>query len=217
MVGWVVLYPCMFNKSVSTPGWTQLNCHGINNPRDVFLCHDNYLIEAAPCRRSRWYEYLNLQPLCEQYFKEDLEMVWFNAPKPRLTDESYVESYWYYFDDVWTPEEMKQKLYYWEFQLTEEEPLWDAADVMRFGKDTFHQCSRVTNRGGMDWLKCMFAEFGIRVHHVEFDTPDDPSKSDNLSPWHIDVDLVPLRPGLCMYQSRLATAHPAALGIIQAK
>lgn len=195
----VVLHPCMFNKPVSTPDWTQLNCYGINNPRDAFLCHGNYLIEAAPCCRLRWYKYLNLRPLFEQYFKEDQETVWFNAPKPRLTDESYVEDYWYYFDYVWTPEEKKQKLYNWEFQLTEKEPLWDAADAMRFGRDIFHQCSRVANRSSMDWQKRMFAELSIRVHHVEFDSPDDPSKPDNFSPWHIDVDLVPLRPGLCMY------------------
>lgn len=75
MVGRVVLHPCMFNKPVSTPDWTQLNCHGINNPRDVFLCHENYFIETEPCRCSWWYEYLNLRPLCEQYFKENPEMV----------------------------------------------------------------------------------------------------------------------------------------------
>jgi hypothetical protein len=50
---------------------------------------------------------------------------------------------------VWTDEEKRQKLYNWEFQLTEKEPLWDAADGMRFGKDIFHQCSSVTNKGGM--------------------------------------------------------------------
>ena len=194
-----VIHPCMFNKPVSTPDWTQLNCHGVNNTRDVFLCHGKYLIEATTCRRSRWYEYLNLRPLFEQYFKEDPEVVWFTAPKPRLTDESYVKNYYYYFNRVWTPEEKRQKLYNWEFQLTEKEPLWDAADAMRYGKDIFHQCSSVTNRGGMNWLKRMFAEFGIRVHHMEFDTPADLSKPDNFHPWHSDVDLVPLRPGLAIY------------------
>lgn len=194
-----VIHPCMFNKPVSTPDWTQLNCHGVNNVRDVFLCHGNYLVEATTCRRSRWYEYLNLRPLFEQYFKEDPELVWFTAPKPRLTDESYVKNYYYYFNNVWTPEEKRKKLHKWEFQLSEKEPLWDAADSMRYGKDVFHQCSSVTNRGGMDWLKRMFAQFGVRYHHVEFDTPDDLSKPDNFHPWHQDVDLVPLRPGLAIY------------------
>ncbi len=186
-----VIHPCMFNKPVSTPDWTQLNCYGINNPRDVFLCHGKYLIETAGCSRSRWYEYLNLRPVFEQYFKEDPEMVWFTAPKPRLTDESFVKNYYYYYDNVWTDEEKKQRLYNWEFQLTEKEPLWDGADAMRFGKDIIHQGSSVTNKAGMDWLKRMFAELGIRVHHVLVD--------ERYHPRHIDGTLVPLRPGLVMY------------------
>jgi glycine amidinotransferase len=196
-----VIHPCMFNKPVSTPDWTQLNMHGVNNVRDVFLVHGKYIVEATTCRRSRWYEYLNLRPLFEQYFKEDPEMVWFTAPKPRLTDESYFKNYYYYFNNVWTEEEKRDRLYNWEFQLSEKEPLWDAADAMRFGKDIFHQGSCVTNKSGMDWLKRMFAELGIRVHHVLFDTPWPPSpdRPDNYHPWHIDVNLVPLRPGLAIY------------------
>ena len=196
-----VVHPCMFNKPVSTPDWTQLNCYGINPVRDIFLCHGKYIIEATGCRRSRWYEYLNLRPLFEQYFKEDPEVVHFSAPKPRLTDESYVDNYWYYFNNVATDEEKRQRLYNWEFMLTEKEPLWDAADAMRFGKDIFHGSSSVTNKAGMDWLKRMFAELGIRVHHVLFDTPwpPAPDKPDNYHPWHIDENLVPLRPGLAMY------------------
>jgi len=195
----VVIHPCMFNKPVSTPDWTQLNCYGVNNVRDVFLCHGKYLIEATASLRSRWYEYLNLRPLFEQYFKEDPEVVHFAAPKPRLTDESYVKNYYYYFNNVWTNEEKRQRLYNWEFQLTEKEPLWDAADAMRFGKDIFHQGSSVTNKSGVDWLKRMFAELGIRVHHVLCDTPDDPNKEDYYHPWHLDDNLVPLRPGLAIY------------------
>ena len=196
----VELHPSMLDRRpVSTPDWTQLNQHGVNNVRDVFLCHGNMIIEATTSRRSRWYEYLNLRPIFERYFKEDPEFLWVSAPKPRLTDESYVRNYYYYFDNVWTAEEKKQRLYEWKFQLTEKEPLWDAADAMRFGKDVFHQASCVTNRGGMDWLKRFFGAMGYRLHMVQFDTPDDPEKPDNYHPWHIDVNLVPLRPGLAVY------------------
>jgi len=196
----VELHPSMLDRRpVSTPDWTQLNQHGVNNVRDVFLCHGNMIIEATTSRRSRWYEYLNLRPIFERYFKEDSEFLWVSAPKPRLTDESYVRNYYYYFDNVWTAEEKKQRLYEWKFQLTEKEPLWDAADAMRFGKDIFHQASCVTNRGGMDWLKRFFGAMGYRVHMVQFDTPDDPERPDNYHPWHIDVNLVPLRPGLAVY------------------
>jgi glycine amidinotransferase len=142
---------------------------------------------------------MNLRPIFERYFKEDPEVVHFAAPMPMLTDESYVRNYYYDYEHTWTAEDKRQRLHNWEFQLSEKEPLWDAADAMRFGKDIFHQGSCVTNKGGMDWLKRMFASLGLRLHHVLFDTPKETDKPDNYHPWHIDVNLVPLRPGLCIY------------------
>jgi glycine amidinotransferase len=194
-----MIHPCMFNKPVSTPDWTQLNCYGANNMRDQLLCHGNHLIEGAGCQRSRWYEYLNLRPLFEQYFKEDPELVWFSAPKPRLTDESYHKNYYYYLNKVWTNEEKKQRFYKGNFQMTEKEPVFDAADVARFGKDLFVQYSSTTNESGVNWLKRMFADLGIRVHRVRFDTMDTSSQIGAHHPRHIDGTFVPLRPGLVMY------------------
>ncbi len=57
-------------------------------------------------------------------------MLWFAAPKPRLTDKSYVKNYYYYFNNVWSDAEKLEKARRSEFQLTEHEPLWDAADAM---------------------------------------------------------------------------------------
>lgn len=183
--------PFMMNQPVSTPDWVQLNCHGVNNVRDVTMVHGNMVIEATTVRRSRWYEYLNLRSFWEQYFREDPEMVWFAAPKPRLTDKSYVKNYYYYFHNVWSDEEKLEKARRSEFQLTEHEPLWDAADAMRFGKDVFHQISTVTNKAGFDWLKRQYAALGLRMHHVTFDNCP--------HPWHIDCNLVPMNAGMCMY------------------
>jgi glycine amidinotransferase len=185
-------HPVMLEpRAVSTPDWTQLNMRGIANPRDLFLVAGNEIMEAPGTKRSRYYEYLNLRPIFERYFKEDPEFLWTSAPRPRLTDESYVPNYYYLFDHVWTDEQKQEKLHKWEFQLTEKEPLWDAADAMRFGKDLFWQRSSVTNHGGMDWVKRYFEPKGLRIHPVTFDKHE--------HPWHIDVNLVPIRPGLAMY------------------
>ena len=73
----VVVHPHMFNQPVSTPDWTQLNAYGINNPRDMILCHGKYIVECAPAQRSRYYEYLNMRPLFDQYFKDALKRVSF--------------------------------------------------------------------------------------------------------------------------------------------
>ena len=68
----------------------------------------------------------------------------------------------------------------------EHEILFDAADVMRLGKDLFIQKGLTTNWKAMEWLRRMYPDF--RVHSLNF--PGDPY------PIHIDATFVPLRPGL---------------------
>jgi glycine amidinotransferase len=186
------VHPAVYDgRATGTPDWTQLGQYPAVPCRDLYITVGNELIEAAGSRRSRWYEYLNYRPLFERYFREDPDFEWISAPKPRLTEESYVKDYYYKFNHVWTDEEKRQHVRDWSYRLTEKEPLWDAADCTRFGKDIFVQASVLTNRAGMDWLKRHFAAKGIRVHAVQF--------QNDLDPWHIDVDLVPIRPGLCTY------------------
>jgi len=199
----VEVHPALMDvRAYSTPDWTQLNARGINNPRDVFLPIGNEIMESTGTIRSRWYEYLNLRPLFERYFKDDPEFLWTAAPKPRLTDESYEPNYYYNMEHVWSIEEKRQRLKDWKFQLTEKEPLWDAADASRCGKDIFWQASCVTNRSGMDWLKRYFGAKGIRIHKIQFygpETGDQVDQSYFMHPWHIDGELIALRPGLMMY------------------
>ena len=181
----VPLHPMMYDgRPVATPDLTQLAQYGVNNPRDVFVVVGNEITEATTSRRSRWYEYLILRPLFEEYFKEGSEFLWTAAPKPRLTDESFVKNCYYYFSKVWTDEEKRQRMLNWEFHLTEKEPHWDGADSARMGKDIFWQCSSLTNKGGMDWLKRYFGAKGIRIHPVLFDDT-------SFHKWHIDVNLLP--------------------------
>ena len=74
------------------------------------------------------------------------------------------------------------------FVTTEEEPLFDAADILRFGKDLIVQHGFTTNLKGIDWLKRHFPDH--RVHTVNF--PGDPY------PIHIDATFTPIRPGLIL-------------------
>jgi len=74
--------------------------------------------------------------------------------------------------------------------------LWDAADAARAGKDVFWQASSVTNRSGMDWLQRYFGAKGIRIHPIMFDSEE------SFHPWHIDVCLILVRPGLAMYNPK---------------
>ena len=181
-------------RPVGTPDWMTQTQHGQNNPRDLFLPLGNEIMEAPGSRRSRWYEYLCMRPLFEKWFKEDPDFLWTAAPKPRLTDESFVKNYWYDFISVWSEEEKRQKMLNWEYHLTEKEPMWDAADACRAGKDIFWQASAVTNRGGMEWLRRYLASRGLRLRPIQFDS----TPAGYWRPWHIDVILTFVRPGLAI-------------------
>lgn len=182
-------------RPVVLPDWTQINLHNVNNPRDAFLPIGNEIMEAPCSRRSRHYEYLCMRPLFEQWFKQDPEFIWSAAPKPRLTDESYVNGYYYDFAFVWDEATRKEKMLKSEYHLTEKEPMWDAADATRLGKDIIWQHSCVSNKAGIEWITRYLAQKGIRVHSVAFDS----TKANYWRPWHIDVVVIPVRPGLVMF------------------
>ncbi|MGD8515479.1 MAG: serine/threonine protein kinase, partial [Anaerolineae bacterium] len=121
--------PLDFGQKVQTPDWEQDSMFGCMPPRDVLMVVGHEILEATMGQRSRWYEYLCYRPLLEQYFQEDPNFVWEAAPKPRLSDASYVENYWHNWYNVWTYEEKTERMEKLQFQLTEKEPIFDAADI----------------------------------------------------------------------------------------
>lgn len=180
--------PLDFNQKVETPDWKQDSMFGCMPPRDVLMVVGNEILEATMGQRARWYEYLCYRPLLEQYFKDDPNFLWETAPKPRLTDESYVKDYWNNYFNVWTKEEKMKRMEALKFQLTEKEPIFDAADIIRFGKDLFMQRSAITNAAGVEWLKRHFEWKGFRVHEVTF--------GGYPQPWHIDCTVFAPREGM---------------------
>ncbi len=179
--------PLDFSQTVMTPDWVQESMFGCMPPRDVLLIIGNELLEATMSFRSRWFEYLCYRPLIEQYFREDRNMKWEAAPKPRLTEKSYKPGFWEEYRSL-PADERLNKVRQNDLLLTEAEPLFDAADVSRFGKDLFVQLSMVTNRSGIQWLRKHFPD--LRIHEVIFDED---------GPFHIDATWVPLRPGLVLH------------------
>ena len=181
--------PLDFSQAVSTPDWKQDSMFGVMPPRDVLLTVGNEILEATMSARSRWFEYLAYRPLLQSYFREDPNFRWESAPKPRLTDKSYVDGieFWEYAESMPEAEQIEKFTMNKQWNLTEEEPLFDAADVGRFGRDLFVQRSTTTNGAGIDWLQRHFPEH--RVHEVLFL---------EAHPMHIDATFIPLRPGLAI-------------------
>ncbi len=190
--------PLDFSQAIETPDWKQDTMFGCMPPRDVLLTVGNEILEAPMSFRSRWFEYLCYRPLLEQYYKEDLNFRWETAPKPRLTQEAYKKEFWQEWNAL-SESEQWERTKNSDWIITEAEPLFDAADVARLGKDLFVQKSMVTNDAGIDWLRLHYPDH--RVHKVTYR---------EMLPWHIDATLIPLRPGLVLVNPErppLSDAH----------
>ena len=180
--------PIQWNQAVVTPDFMTGSSFGCMPPRDVLLTVGKEILSAPMSFRCRYWEYLAYHPLMQRYFDEDPDFRWEHAPRPRLTDASYQAGY---FDEI-TIEERLARTAALDFVTTEHEPLFDAADILRIGKDLFCQHGLTTNRRGMEWLQRHFPDH--RVHSVNF--PGDPY------PIHIDATFVPLRPGIVINNPR---------------
>jgi glycine amidinotransferase len=178
--------PLDFSQAIQTPDWQQGSMFGCMPPRDVLLTVGNEILEAPMSFRSRWFEYLCYRPLLEQYYREDKNFRWETAPKPRLTERSYKKDFWSEWHGASEAEQWKRTQSS-DWIIRETEPLFDAADVARFGKDLFVQKSMVTNDAGIDWLRRHYPDH--RVHRVTYM---------EMLPWHIDATLIPLQPGLIL-------------------
>jgi glycine amidinotransferase len=173
-----------FSQAVQTPDWKQDSMIGCMPPRDVLLTVGNEILEATMSHRSRWFEYLCYRPLLQKYFAEDPNFRWEAAPKPRLNEQTYKPD-WHEKWNAMTEVEQLEATRNSDWIITEVEPLFDAADVVRFGKDLLVGYSMVTNDAGIRWLQKHFPDH--RVHKVRY--MDD-------QPWHMDSTIVPVRPGL---------------------
>jgi N-dimethylarginine dimethylaminohydrolase len=103
---------------------------------------------------------------------------WIAAPKPILPDEGYQ------FEDI----DGKPS-------LLNLEPVFDAPNCVRMGKDILFQISNTGNHWGLQWLKNVLERRGYRVHPAEH----------IYSYGHFDSTIVPLRAGLVLLNSSRVT------------
>jgi glycine amidinotransferase len=158
------------SRSFSTPEWSVPSGVGQTTPRDVLMVIGDEIIESPMSWRARYFEFHAYRRLVKEYFRQGAR--WTQAPKPQMTEELYTDLYF-----------MPQKPGVWA--TSEFEPVFDAADVARCGKDIFVQRSHVTNEMGIEWLRRHLGET-YRVHQLNFDDP---------RAIHIDATFVPLAPG----------------------
>jgi len=155
----------------STPDWQVSSGFCAANPRDPFLVIGNEIIETPMADRGRYFETWAYRSLFKEYFKAGAK--WTAAPKPQLLDALYDENY-----TVPTSDAMR-------YIVTEFEPVFDAADFVRCGRDIFCQESNVTNKFGIEWLQRHLGT-QYRIHTLHNRSPE---------AIHIDTTFMPLAPG----------------------
>ncbi|MCX4823154.1 inosamine-phosphate amidinotransferase 1 [Streptomyces sp. NBC_01142] len=151
-------------KSFGTPDWST---DGEYNycPRDVILPIGQTIIETPMALRSRFFEPFAYKEILLDYFKSGAK--WISAPKPRLLDDTYHVR----------PES--------GLPLANLEPVFDAANVMRVGKDILYLVSCSGNELGGQWLQQILGD-EYRVHFIR----------GAYEGTHIDTTIMVVRPGL---------------------
>ena len=162
---------------VRSPDWTADQEHSINI-RDITLIHGNLIIDAASPTRGRCYERCAVADLFHSYLRRRPGR-YTGPPRPRLTDATYDLSR--------------------SRGINELEPLFDAANCVRLGRDLIIDINNTANQTGAVWLQqALDQHYGpnsIRVHCT------------HLSPDHLDVIIVPLCEGVAMINPKYVQPH----------
>jgi glycine amidinotransferase len=160
-----------FSQPYNTPDFSCSSGLYAAMPRDILIVIGNEIIEAPMAWRSRFFEYRPYRKLIKEYFSQGAK--WTAAPKPTMTDDLYVSE-----------EEFKTDTAN-HFVTTEFEPIFDAAEFTRLGKDIFVQRSQVTNMFGIEWMKRHLGS-QYNIHVLDFQ---------DKNAMHIDGTFVPIGPG----------------------
>ena len=156
-------------------------------PRDILIVVGNEIIEAPMAWRSRFFEYRPFRKLIKEYFHAGAK--WTAAPKPQMSDDLYVPESEFKVDTADT------------FVTTEFEPVFDAAEFTRIGKDIFVQRSQVTNNFGIEWMRRHLGD-EYKIHVLDFQ---------DKNAMHIDGTFIPLGPGKLLVNPK----RPCITGLTQ--
>ena len=123
------------HKFFTTPNFTASAEHAYN-PRDLFLIVGGTVIEVPSQERHRYFEAQAYYEIFYHYFREGSK--WISAPKPRFKEKYKI------------PYSKDNQKY---FKLIENEILFEAATIVRMGKDLLYLTSSSGNKSGAKWLQ----------------------------------------------------------------
>ena len=135
-------------------------------PRDIILVIGDQIIETPNVIRSRALESFSYRSMMVDYLRSGAK--WFSAPKPMLLDSLFEV-------DLNKPTPRN------------DEPAFDAANILRLGQDLLYLVSGTGNELGGQWLQTILGD-AFRVHFFK----------DVYYGSHIDSTFAALRPGLVL-------------------
>ena len=151
-------------KRFGTPDWASDGQYNYC-PRDVLLTIGDTVIESPMALRSRYFETFAYKEILSEYFESGAN--WIAAPNPRLPD------------DMWNVRPQSGSI------LNDLEPIFDAANVLRVGRDVLYLLSCSGNMLGLRWLRRVLGD-GYRIHPI----------SGVYDGTHLDTTIALVRPGL---------------------
>ena len=158
--------PIDTSKTISNGYW-ETDQYYTFCPRDTMTVIGDTIIEAPMTLRSRQFETDAYRGLFTDYMRNGAK--WVCAPKPRLTSKSYQR------------EDLSKLI------LTEEEPVFDAANILRHNDEILYLNSNTGNNLGKIWLENTLGD-QYNVHYLE----------NMYSYSHIDSTIAILRDGLVL-------------------
>lgn len=167
----VVVHQALASDQAQEFGTPQWRTDGFYNycPRDLTLIIGDMIIETASPMRARYFELFSMRHLFQRFMLNG--STWIAAPRPQLADELFL------IDEQDRP------------VLGEQEPVFEAANVLRCGKDLFYQVSASGNELGRIWLERTLQAYGdFTIHPLR--------KIYEYT--HIDSTIAFLRPGLVL-------------------
>ncbi|MGI9513919.1 MAG: amidinotransferase [Anderseniella sp.] len=158
--------PLRCRDTIKTPFW-ESGYFFSYCPRDVLMSVGDLIIETPNVLRSRFFEPWAYKDILTDYLKSGSR--WISAPRPSLDDKTY---------NLTDAD---------RGALNNHEPVFDAANVIRAGRDLFYLVSHSGNDLGHLWLQSTLGS-EYRVHACR----------NMYRAAHIDTTLVFLRPGLVL-------------------
>ena len=174
------------NRSIKTPNWSLTNTNENSCPRDTFSILGNTILEAPMSWRCRYFESQVYYNQLLKIWKTDKSCKWIQPPKTPMNDNLYNLNYPIYDIDNQRQNYANNHIY---MLNNNAEPVFDAADIIRCGKDLFVQNGFTTNKNGIEWINRQFNN-EFRIHETFLEN--------NITPTHLDAELTILRPGLMM-------------------